>query len=319
MKEDIALKKVERLRKLVQRLKLCSPEDFMRVGLRELVDKLSADPLLLSSLSGILPTIPAKLKGNIEVERRRAGGIEDAWLLGVVGQMQKISERAALRLYALREMLSPTTGTPSCFTIRSWSSELSPEGEHKTQKDRIAQFFSSCVDPLLDYIEESVDGEGQLFIAFERYKVLCEWYDKEALRKSEETEMTREHLTKFLFDEGYTYNLTEVVSPSGRIDNLVPSDAVIAEAKIFDGQASVKKVCNQIEKRLQDFNLPTGYCVVYCKDKQKGVPNFLDADGSEGPFVILRSENGKRIAIMVVRLFDIPSTETVKNIDVRLK
>lgn len=315
----MASKKIERIRKLIQRLKSGSAEDFTRVGLPELLEKFSADPLLLSSLSGLLPTIPEKLKANIEAERRRAGGPDDAWLLGVVGQMKDPAERAALRLYALRETLNPTTGVTNLFRVNSWSSQLSPEGERKSQKDRIDNFFSSCIDPLVDYVEESFDGEAQLFTAFERYKVLCEWYDKEDLQKKQETEMTRRHLTKFLFDEGYTYNLAEVSSPSGRADNVIPADAIIAEAKIFNGGASVKAVYSQIEKRMQDFNLSTGYCVVYCQDKKDGVPRFLDADGNEGPFVIYRTANGKRIAIMTVRLFDIPSTEAVKYVDVNLK
>lgn len=321
MKEDIALKKIERIRSLVKRLKSGSLEYFQRTGLNELNNKLLASHDLLSPLSGILPTIPDKLKSSIEIEKKRGSGPEDAWLLGALNSMESDAEQAALRWYALQETQKTNLGNgSSLFTINSWSYSISSEGNTRTNWERVQEFFSSCIEPLIDYIEESLDGEIQLLTAFERYKVLCEWYDRKSLSEMKELEMTQEHLTKFLFHEGFTYNLTEVHSPSGRSDNMIPSsDAMIAEAKIFKNEKSIKDVCSQIEKRMEDFNLPIGYCVIYCQDENIGVPKFLDADGNEGPFVIYRTANGKRIAIMTVRLFDIPSTETIGSTDIRLK
>jgi hypothetical protein len=147
----------------------------------------------------------------------------------------------------------------------------------------VTQFFNDCIEPILIYIELQIQQTQNTLYILQRYKVLCEWHDREYLLKNDELKITKTHLNRYLFDQGFTYSLSETTVPSGKIDNFAFNiglkdkheianlpDAVLAEGKIYDGRKSdVQEVRNQVHKRMADLGFLEGYCVIFNKtDKQ---------------------------------------------------
>lgn len=186
-----------------------------------------------------------------------------------------------------------------------------------TEKDRVCCAIASCIDPLVGFIEYEFAKQQNLFRIFQRYQVLCEWYDRDSLVNQRETVLTQQHLSRFLFSEGYTFVFSELNVPSGRADIYIHEERVVAEAKLFDGAVSIKQVFNQAEKRVHELSLPIGYCVVFCKEKK--IPIFEDADVSDGEFTYFNIQNGRCIVFIVIRLFDAKSTEPLENISIRIR
>lgn len=177
------------------------------------------------------------------------------------------------------------------------------------------QFYNDCIEPIIIYLELQLTQRLNAIHILQRYKVLCEWYDREELKVKKETEITKKHLSKFLFDQGFTYSLSETTVPSGKIDNFVLDlglkdktelnklpEAIIIEGKIFKGKRqSIFDVKQQLSKRLQDLFFNDGYCVVYNKSKTKIVLGNIN--GSINGFYYL-SEGDRRIYFIIVNLND---------------
>jgi len=193
------------------------------------------------------------------------------------------------------------------------------------------QFFIDCIMPIVVYFEMQIEYEANALHILQRYKVLCEWYEREQLIGMGEVDITQKHLSKYLFDQGFTYSLSETVVPSGRIDNFALSlglkdakglktlpDALIAEGKIYNGSAksNVVKVKNQALKRAMELNFGEAYCVVFNKSEKKLV--IEGADFLNGVYCV--REDNKRIFIFIVNLsacfYD--STSTISDVIVNL-
>jgi len=191
------------------------------------------------------------------------------------------------------------------------------------------QFYNDCIEPIIIYLELQIKQKLNAIYILQRYKVLCEWYEREDLFKKCEVNITKKHLAKYLFDQGFTYSLFETTVPSGRIDNFAFNqkkgfgnlpDAIIVEAKIFKGnnRDDILKVKNQLLKRIKEFSFSEGFCVIFNKSKKKIILNGTDGMIQDFSFLI---ENNKHIYFIVINLNEIfyDSTYEIKTIEVRLK
>lgn len=197
------------------------------------------------------------------------------------------------------------------------------------------QFYNDCIEPILIYIELQIKHSLDVVYILQRYKTLCEWYDKEEiLQYSSEPEITKNHLSRFLFDQGFTYSLSETIVPSGRIDNFALNlgiskeelsnlpEAIVIEGKIFkegDNITPIQNVKNQVEKRIQELNFQEGYCVVYNKSNQNIEIENRESNISGIPFLL--TEKGKHIFFIIINLGELfyKSTETIDVQSFKLK
>lgn len=185
-----------------------------------------------------------------------------------------------------------------------------PEDRELSPKE---QFYNDCIEPILLYIELQVKHDINALFVLQRYKVLCEWFDRENLNDMKsEIDITKNHLSKFLFNSGFTYSLSETNVASGRIDNFAFSlgledkkelsrlpNAIIAEGKIFRGQSSIVEVLNQVDKRMRDLNFRAGYCVIFNKEqkniKLEGISGNVDE-------IYFRTIKDSRIYFLIINL-----------------
>lgn len=174
--------------------------------------------------------------------------------------------------------------------------------------DNVENFVAGCIEPILAFLERANLRQSNGVFTLERYKIFCERYD-EFPEEDHEEKLTKKHLAGFLFHEGYTYVLAEVLTASGRIDNIADiasidekavaqrDDAIVIEAKIAKDATSIKAVYEQLKKRLDDLGVSTGFAIIYCKEK---MPVYEDASGT---FVFPYYEvAGKRIYFINVRV-----------------
>ena len=183
---------------------------------------------------------------------------------------------------------------------------------HEQKKN---QFYNECIEPILTYIELQIKQSLNAIYILQRYKVLCEWYERENLIEREEVDLTKDHLSKYLFDQGFTYSLSETAVPSGRIDNLALNiglrtreefgalpTAIVAEAKLFTGeQRAIIQVRDQAWRRARDLAFKEAYCVVFNK-----TPSRLRLLSKEGtiaglPYIVRES---LKIIVMVIDLHE---------------
>lgn len=192
------------------------------------------------------------------------------------------------------------------------------------------RFFNDCIEPIQIYLELQLKSTLSATTILHRYKVLCEWYDRKLLQNKGEVVITKGHLSRFLFDEGYTYTLSETNVPSGRIDNLASSlglpkdelyklpNIIVAEGKIFEGKkAVIKDVQSQVQKRINELNLSEGFCVIFNKsDTQLELQN---TSGKVSGVSYLTIDN-KRVFFLIINLDDIfyQSTSTVKTLELQI-
>lgn len=211
--------------------------------------------------------------------------------------------------------------------ITSFSVQLGDKDE--TDLNQKVQFYYDCIEPIVIYIKTQINFSLNALHILRRYKVLCEWYDREKLLAPKEPQLTRGHLDKYLFDQGFTYSLSETSVPSGRIDNFALSvgkqltelssllDAIVAEGKIYDGKKRpIIKVKEQILKRLNDLHFNEGYCVIYNKKNNwLHLQNTQNIDGI--PYIQV---DNKHIYFLIINLHDdfYDSTKKMSSVDIDL-
>lgn len=198
------------------------------------------------------------------------------------------------------------------------------------ERNDVQQCFNEIFEPILIYIELQIEQTHNILHILQRYKILCEWYEREKLQKETETSITKEHLSKYLFDNGFTYSLTETSVPSGRIDNFAINiglkdprelsnlpDAIIIEGKIYNGRKSVfGDVFKQVHKRIMEFNFNEGYCVIFNKSDKNIVLENVQLGGVNSLYY--RTVKDSKIYFLIINLHDIfySSTSTVDELKI---
>jgi hypothetical protein len=109
------------------------------------------------------------------------------------------------------------------------------------------------VEPLFDYLDETLDDANVVLAMLIRYKQKVEWYRRTEVLKLYESDTSRgeknvkQHMFEFLFDQGLSFHV-EPVAASGEPDVVSLHDSqhhFIGEGKIFDaegrGKSYIKK------------------------------------------------------------------------------
>lgn len=229
--------------------------------------------------------------------------------------------------FYLKIALSKFRGNPIISKFIAASPYNKADDKEELQK---LSFYHECINPIILYLKLQIDHSQSAVATLKKYKILCEWYDREKIIDKKELSLTSEHLSKYLFNCGFTYSLTETNTNSGRIDNLAFSigidinqlrelpDIIVVEGKIFTGLVKIfSDVFSQIKKRLNDFNLLDGYCVIYNKTNKK--INIQDQSGEVGGMSYVDID-GKKIFFIVINLgVDfLNSKKRLKEVDIKI-
>jgi hypothetical protein len=152
------------------------------------------------------------------------------------------------------------------------------------------------VEPLFDYLDETLDDANVVLAMLIRYKQKVEWYRRTEVLGLYEGDTSRgeknvkQHMFEFLFDQGLPFHV-EPVAASGEPDVVSLYDSqhhFIGEVKIFDaesrGKTYIKKAFYQAYRYCLDYNEPLAYLIVFNVSKRQlrveltsdseGVPRF---------------------------------------------
>ena len=152
------------------------------------------------------------------------------------------------------------------------------------------------VEPLFDYLDETLDDANVVLAMLIRYKQKVEWYRRTEVLKLYEDDTSRgeknvkQHMFEYLFDQGLPFHV-EPVAASGEPDVVSLHDSqhhFIGEVKIFDaegrGKSYVRKAFYQTYRYCLDYNEPLAYLIVFNVSKKQlrvelpsapdGVPRF---------------------------------------------
>jgi len=283
-----------KLQKRVRRLNSADGQVFHFV-LKQFWVFLTSQPVLMDIVDNLLPEQP-------QAETEAAVVMTDG--TAYVGETENAS--AALAYWVLK----------GCV-----------ESDDQSREVRIAHFYGAgsgealdlfrdvFVEPFYEYLDEHLDDQRAILALLRRYKHRSEWFDRERLHESWQSDTRRGEklllvdLYRYLHDQGLDFFI-EPASASGEADLVsaqTGEEPLIADGKVFDGdsrgKAYIAKGFGQVYRYTLDFNESFGYLVIYktCeRELQFSVPN--NAQGI--PYVTC---NGKTIFIITVDIF--PHTE----------
>lgn len=307
---------LDKLKSIAHFLKVSGRFNFQNYNLPIFLDFLKKDPeigVIINNLLNKYPGIKKYAKEAITNENAKP-------------KFDSFERWVAFCIFYIEE-LGPNQGDRviSHFIINAYQKE---DNEGYSPK---MQFYNDCIEPIIIYIELQIKHSLNALIIFGRYKVLCEWYDRESIFKLKEVDITKNHLSKFLFNQGFTYCLSETNVPSGRIDNFAVNlglkteelvclpDIVVAEGKIFDGKKrDIMDVGIQVQKRIDELNLTEGYCVVFNKTEKQ--IRISDSEGSINGFNYVNLKN-KRLYFIIINLDEIfyESKSKIEEMSVNVK
>jgi hypothetical protein len=183
----------------------------------------------------------------------------------------------------------------------------------RTKSDEHLESFKDIfLEPLYEFLDESLDDKALILSLLIRYKRRCEWFERDRLFKtwSENTQRGEKHLAldlyEYLFDQGINFQI-EPTSASGEAD-LVKSQAgeepLIADAKIFcpekgKGKSYVAAAFNQLYIYTLDFNEPYGFLIIF-KTCEESLHFALPEKAASAPFL---THNNKTVFFVVIDLF----------------
>jgi len=169
------------------------------------------------------------------------------------------------------------------------------------------------VEPLFDYLDETLDDVNIILATLIRYKQKVEWYRKRDVLKLYEDDTLRGEkklkwqMFEFLFDQGLPFHI-EPTSATGEADVVLldgTGHPFPGEVKIFYPERGkttkkVKEGVSQAYRYCLDYNEPVGYFIVF------NIPNkHLSFDVPSKPDGIPRFElNHKTVFLIVINLYD---------------
>ena len=175
-------------------------------------------------------------------------------------------------------------------------------GASKSQ-DALEQFRDSFLDPLYEYLDESLDQTGATLSLLVKYRQRVEWFFRAEVASAaiNGERKLAPHLYAYLHDQGLEFSI-EPQGPSG-IPDLV-SRQLVMDVKLFDGLSrSVNYVASgvhQVHTYLRDFQQVTGYLVIY-----KTCPEALHfAFASPDRHFPMLHVGGKIIFLVVIDICD---------------
>lgn len=168
-----------------------------------------------------------------------------------------------------------------------------------SSNDMLNGFREVFLEPLYEYLDESLDQQAAVLSLLVKYKRKVEWFERESLsvKASGGERSLAKHLYAYLFDQGLDFQI-EPQSISGEAD-LIASELIL-DAKVFDGDRRgvtyLSSGVHQVHTYARDFNQEVGYLVVF-----KTCPHTIDFEfaksGQFAPHVVV---GGKTIYILVI-------------------
>jgi hypothetical protein len=197
------------------------------------------------------------------------------------------------------------------------------------KSELVKRFFEIYVEPIVRYLEESLDNIQLNLHLLARYKKRSEWFYQEELRKlanakdnpsnedllnlpenkskpkyDQKEIRLAENLYAFLFDEGLDFHVEEK-SPHGRIDLIIDiAGGIGVEVKVFSGKAdNIKKGINQLRQYMDEYQMPVGYLAIFNIS-----PKRLDFPGTQSENKIhYFTHNCKTIYLIDIHIPPAPS------------
>lgn len=296
--------------------KLHSITRFLRVSSRYYLQNynlslflrfLKNDPEISSIIKSLQSKYPS-LKGDLDIAE--SGNMKDN-LMQIRGNLNNFEELVAFCIYFLDKAVVIKGST----IIDHFLPDITSDPGKGFEKDK-ERFLNDCIEPIVIYIELQIKHSINAAYILQRYKMLCELYEKDRIRGQQETDITKHHLSKFLFDCGFTYSLSETNVQSGRIDNFAINiglrdknelsnlpNVIIAEGKIYENDRSIfNDVFNQVHKRIMELNFGEGYCVIFNKSNKNIVLDGVEITGVNSLFY--RAVKDSKIYFLIVNLHD---------------
>ena len=183
----------------------------------------------------------------------------------------------------------------------------------RTMSDGIEAFRLAFVEPLFDYIDESIDDKRMVLVLLKKFKQRCEWFRRSEmyLQFKEDTGIGEKILAsclyEYLHDQGINFHV-EPQSASGRVDLISDqsgSDRIVADAKLFNPQRGqdrgyLVKGFRQVYEYTKDFGEVFGYLVVF-KTCEQDISIPTEKQESSVPFI---THNNKIIFVVVIDIFE---------------
>jgi hypothetical protein len=139
----------------------------------------------------------------------------------------------------------------------------------------LKSFEQQVVAFVINYLDEQLDRLNLIYLLLLKYKHRCEWFCRAELFKEWENNKNigetklKNDLFLYLYDQGVELQFIEPLSPSGRIDSLIPLAErrnLLIECKIYSSRNSIgdiKNATEQLFKYAIDYNETIGYLLIY--------------------------------------------------------
>jgi hypothetical protein len=194
------------------------------------------------------------------------------------------------------------------------------QSHFSVEADPLTRIKSRLIQPLFDYLAETLDGQQVTLGCLLRYAQRCEWFDRDRLhelaakhkqeakgpgKRSKTEDLLKTDLYRYLHDQRIDF-VIEPCSERGEIDLIVDQrggQPTNVEVKVFDNEdkdrAYLQAGFHQLFTYLVQYKAAVGYLAVYrlCKEKLS-----FETDGvlQTVPFVY---RDGKTIYLVEIDLF----------------
>lgn len=195
----------------------------------------------------------------------------------VYAQFPKSEEGRAKVCYGILKQCSDDENRDGCL---GWAMSFSSEREYDSI---LRDFTEAVVDPLVNFLHDQIDDEGNVLYLIERFKLSAEWFRRKELYRiyREDTSVGEasldQELRASLFEGGVDYPFSQPSSPSGEADIVAllgSGDPLVLEVKVFDPTLSkdkshLRQGFHQVLRYANDYNESLGYLVIFnCSDRQ---------------------------------------------------
>ena len=145
----------------------------------------------------------------------------------------------------------------------------------------LREFTDVLVGPLVNFLQDQIDEQGNVLYLIERFKLSVEWFRRRELfcLYRENTRVgeavLNQQLRASLFEGGVDYPFSQPSSPSGQADvvaSLGSDDPLVLEIKVFDpfrskDRSHLRQGFHQVLRYANDYNQSVGYLVIFnCSD-----------------------------------------------------
>ena len=172
----------------------------------------------------------------------------------------------------------------------------------------------AVVDPVVNFLHDRIDDEGNVLYLIERFKLKVEWFRRKELFRLYQNDTSigeaslDQELRASLFEGGIDYPFSQPSSPSGKADVVAlldTDDPLVLEVKVFDpdnskGKKHLRQGFHQVLRYANDYNQSLGYLVIFnCSDRQLVIS---PEEPSEADFPPRITHGGKTFFVIPVNI-----------------